>query len=109
MKPTRWTGLGMMVVLVAVFVGWRSIGLVQTMAAQAGGSTARQTPQFQVDPAWPKLPGKWVLGLVSNVAVDAQDHIWVLQRPRTAPKETAAPPVPSRLALPALSLPAMLV
>ena len=92
MKPTRWTGLGVLVFL-AVFAGSRPIGLVQTIASQAGGTTARQTPQFQVDPAWPKLPGKWKLGLVSNVAVDAQDHIWVLQRPRTAPKEMAAPPV----------------
>jgi DNA-binding beta-propeller fold protein YncE len=92
MRPTTWTGLGMLA-FVAVVVGSRPVGLVQTMAAQASGTTARQMPQFQVDPAWPKLPGKWVLGLVSNVAVDAQDHVWILQRPDTAPKGMAAPPV----------------
>jgi DNA-binding beta-propeller fold protein YncE len=93
MRPTTWTGLGMLA-FVAVVVGSRPIGLVQTMAAQAGGTTARQMPQFQVDPAWPKLPSKWVLGLVSNVAVDAQDHVWILQRPPdNVPKGMAAPPV----------------
>ena len=95
MKPTMWTGLGMLAFVAAV-VGLRPIGVVQTMAAQAGGTTARQMPQFQVDPAWPKLPAKWVLGLVSNVAVDSQDHVWVLQRPDTVKPEQkamAAPPV----------------
>ena len=39
---------------------------------------------FQVDPAWPKpLPNHWIMGQASGVAVDAQDNIWVVQRPRT--------------------------
>jgi hypothetical protein len=69
----------------------------------AGGAThaqtraaPRQIPTFQVDPAWPKVPGKWVLGLVSGVAVDARDHVWVLHRPETVPaadKERSAPAV----------------
>ena len=95
MKPTMWTGLGMLA-FAAVVVGLRPIGEVQTMAAQAGATTARQMPQFQVDPTWPKIPAKWVLGLVSNVAVDSQDHVWVLQRPDTVKPEQkamAAPPV----------------
>jgi hypothetical protein len=90
MKPTMWAGLG--IVVVAAVFGVRPIGY-QTMAAQGGGTAARPIPQFQVDPTWPKLPSKWVLGLVSNVAVDARDHIWILQRPNTAPKGMAAPPV----------------
>src|SRR5246127_1556482 len=41
-------------------------------------------PQFQVDPFWPKpLPNNWILGQVSGIAVDAQDHVWIIQRPRT--------------------------
>jgi len=47
-------------------------------AAQAGPDTA---PSFQVDPFWPKMPRRWILGQVSGVAVDTQDHVWVLQRP----------------------------
>lgn len=40
-----------------------------------------QPPVFQVDPLWPKpLPNHWVLGSVTGVAVDGQDHIWVTHR-----------------------------
>jgi hypothetical protein len=41
-------------------------------------------PRFIVDPFWPKpLPKKWILGQVAGVAVDAQDHVWIIQRPKT--------------------------
>ena len=53
-------------------------------------------PTFEVDPAWPKLPTKMMFGETSGVAVDAQDHVWVLQRPGTlSPEEKprAAPPL----------------
>ena len=39
-------------------------------------------PTFQVDPAWPQLPNGWKLGVTSSVAVDGNDHVWVLHRPR---------------------------
>ena len=43
---------------------------------------AEEPPRFQVDPSWPKtLPNNWILGQTAGVAVDAEDHIWVLQRP----------------------------
>jgi len=36
---------------------------------------------FRVDPLWPKpLPNGWILGSVTGVAVDAQDHIWIVHR-----------------------------
>ena len=57
---------------------------------------ARDVPRFKVDPAWPKVPEKWTLGEVSSVSIDAQDHVWVLQRPGSlegAEKAKAAPPV----------------
>ena len=38
-------------------------------------------PSFQVDPSWPRMPKQWILGQVSGVATDSQDHVWVLQRP----------------------------
>ena len=45
---------------------------------------ADDIPRFQVDAAWPKpLPNDWIMGQAAGVAVDAQDHIWVIQRPRT--------------------------
>jgi hypothetical protein len=41
-------------------------------------------PRFLVDPFWPKpLPNKWILGQVAGVAVDAQSHVWIVQRPKT--------------------------
>lgn len=41
-------------------------------------------PRFRVDPAWPKqLPHNYLFGNIGGIAVDAQDHIWVLSRPRT--------------------------
>jgi hypothetical protein len=69
-------------------------GSVQTATAQsrpAGGA-----PKFRVDPAWPKIPNNWQFGQVASVSVDAQDHVWVLQRPGTLPpeeKSKAAPPL----------------
>ena len=53
-------------------------------------------PAFSVDARWPVLPDGWVLGEVSSVAVDGQDHVWILHRPRTVPaarRANAAPPV----------------
>src|SRR3984893_6506351 len=69
---------------------------VETAAAQARPSTARDVPKFKVDPAWPKIPNNWQFGQVASVAVDAQDHVWVLQRPGTLnaeEKARAAPPL----------------
>ena len=67
----------------------------------AGTVTAQQpaaigAPVFQVDPAWPAIPNNWVLGEVTSIAVDANDHIWVLHVPQSIPeaqRANAAPPV----------------
>jgi sugar lactone lactonase YvrE len=41
-------------------------------------------PQYKVDPLWPKqLPKNWILGQVGGLAVDRENHIWVLQRPKS--------------------------
>ncbi len=51
---------------------------------EATDATTSDTPQFQVDPFWAReLPNNWMLGQVSGVAVDGQDHVWVLHRPGT--------------------------
>jgi hypothetical protein len=43
--------------------------------------TPSPAPTFQVDPLWPKpLPNHWILGSVTGVSVDAQDHIWLVHR-----------------------------
>lgn len=79
-------------VTIAIILGQG--GLAQTAAAQA--RERPEIPKFEVDPFWPKLPGKWVFGQVSSVSIDEQGHAWVLQRPttvRTDQKAMAAPPV----------------
>ena len=60
------------------------------LAAQGGA------PTFTVDPSWPKIPNKWQFGQVASVSIDADDHVWILQRPSTLEpheKGQAAPPV----------------
>jgi hypothetical protein len=45
---------------------------------------AAQSPAFRVDPYWPKpLPNNWILGQIGGMSIDAQDNIWVFQRPRS--------------------------
>jgi hypothetical protein len=56
----------------------------------------RSLPTFEVDRAWPKVPPQWKLGDPSSIAIDAQDHVWVLHRPRTLVKpEDAAKAAPA--------------
>lgn len=57
-------------------------------AALGSGSV----PAFEVDPFWPKpLPSRWILGQVAGVAVDAQDHVWIVHRPGSlTPQEIGA-------------------
>src|SRR6266705_2522482 len=44
-------------------------------------ATNIQTPQFEIDPLWPKpLPNHWVMGWTVGVGVDAQDHVWVVHQ-----------------------------
>ena len=44
----------------------------------------RGAPGFSVDPFWPKpLPHKWQIGQVPGIAVDRDDNVWIVQRPRT--------------------------
>ena len=60
---------------------------------------AADLPVFEVEPGWPTVPANWVLGEVSSIAVAADDHVWVLHRPRSIPeadRARAAPPTSGR-------------
>jgi hypothetical protein len=51
-------------------------------AALAQSARAETIPRFEPQPFWPKpLPGNWILGQVSGIAVDRNDHIWIVHRP----------------------------
>lgn len=68
------------VALGALAIGERR--LEQAAAAQARGQV--MAPRYEVDPLFPKpLPNNWYLGMTIGVAVDAQDHVWIVHRPDT--------------------------
>ncbi len=61
-------------------LGALGVGQLVLERMSATGS-AVQAPRFEVDPFWPKpLPNHWLLGSTIGVAVDAQDHVWIVHR-----------------------------
>jgi hypothetical protein len=78
----------------------KSLSLVLLAAALALPAEAEtdDAPHYKVDPFWPRqLPNKWIMGRVGGIAIDGQDHVWVLQRPRSAtPDELGAEQNPPR-------------
>jgi DNA-binding beta-propeller fold protein YncE len=79
---------------------WIALVIVAGVAAkkfsQAAPPQGRSLPTFEVDRTWPRIPAHWKLGDPSSIAIDAQDNVWVLHRPRTLKPEEAAmaaPPV----------------
>ncbi len=65
--------------LLALFVLASAAERYLTQASHA--QQPNPAPRFEVDPFWPKLPERWILGQVAGITVDAQDHIWLIQRP----------------------------
>lgn len=61
-------------------------------ASTAAGMPTGVPPSFQVDPSWPReLPDNWILGSITSLFVDAQDHVWITHLPETlTPEEIAA-------------------
>ena len=48
-------------------------------------------PRYEVDLAWPKpLPNQWVLGGLGGLCVDAQGHVFILNRQDVLPGELNA-------------------
>jgi len=68
--------------LAALALGSSLLAGLASCAAPNVTDGAAAVPRFKVDAAWPlPLPNNWILGQVSGVATDTDDHIWVLQRP----------------------------
>ena len=61
----------------------RTVALSSVVALAMLSPVAAQTiPKFEVDPTWPQtLPSNWIIGTIGGITVDAQDHIWINQRP----------------------------
>jgi hypothetical protein len=48
---------------------------------------------YKFDPGWPKpLPNNWVMGTVTGLYVDQDNHIWILDRPGNTPSGRSAAP-----------------
>ncbi|MDH4324124.1 MAG: hypothetical protein OEW90_08310 [Betaproteobacteria bacterium] len=78
MKQTTLFGWAAALAMVlAAFGIWQ----LQPNVAQADSN---DPPGFQVVPSWPKpLPNQWQIGQVPGIAVDRDDNIWIVQRPRS--------------------------
>src|SRR6266481_6676699 len=85
MRKTFQTIATLSVGIVAMIPGGQR-GLEETASAQAGAAVT-QIPKFRAEGSWPKLPGKWIMAIVSSTWIDEQDHLWVLQRPNTLSAE----------------------
>jgi DNA-binding beta-propeller fold protein YncE len=69
-------GVAFVAIIIALAIG--STVLERRAAVEAAGV---QAPTFEVDPLWPKpLPNHWLIGMTIGVAVDAQEHIWIVHR-----------------------------
>lgn len=89
MAYRRRTGWMYAVGLTACLGLWRCApGAEQQPAAPADTTAENANPHFQVDPSWPlELPNNWILGSVTGVFVDAQDHVWVTHLSETLTEE----------------------
>ncbi len=66
-------------------------GAADASAADAAGTTDTGVPRYEVDASWPgELPENWILGQVAGIAVDSNDHVWLVHRPRTITAHEAA-------------------
>jgi DNA-binding beta-propeller fold protein YncE len=83
-----------------------SLGICLLTLGVCSTAGAQDPPVYKVDASWPKqLPNNWIMGQVGGMAVDKNNHIWVIQRPSSNVKDdvgldekasiccTSAPPV----------------
>ena len=60
------------------------LSIVGAVVVAAAAAQAADAPRYAVDATWPKrLPNNWIMGQVGGLAVDARDHVWVNQRPKS--------------------------
>jgi DNA-binding beta-propeller fold protein YncE len=87
-------------------LAWAVLSLAAAFLAPL--PSGAQAPALKVDPQWPKpLPNNWILGQVGGMSIDAQDNVWVFQRPRSLTddeKGAALKPPRSKCCVPAPSV-----
>lgn len=79
MKPRKKTLLAVSAALALLLA--LGIGQYSLQHPVNAASNSRMVPHFEVDPFWPQpLPNQWILGSTIGVAVDAQDHVYIVHR-----------------------------
>jgi hypothetical protein len=78
------------------FAIFATVFVVLTVPSAGQQPDLVMAPKFEVDPDFPKeLPKHWVTGMSVGVAVDEQDHVWMVHRPPTiSPNERGADQTP---------------
>ncbi len=81
------------------------------VASYCRSAHAQAQPHYKVDPFWPKeLPNNWIVAQIGGMAVDQNNHIWVLQRPHSnAPDDISADPSSHHSAMCCIAAPPVLV
>jgi hypothetical protein len=65
-------------------IGWGAVVIALAAALGIVQANRGDHPEYAVDPSWPQpLPHKWLIGQVPGIAVDRDDNVWIVQRPRT--------------------------
>jgi DNA-binding beta-propeller fold protein YncE len=87
MKIGKYAYIGVLIAASLVAMGvWSPVGSSQG----SDDIKSRSGTRFRVDPFWPKpLPNNWLLGQVAGIAVDAEDDIWIIQRPGSLTEDEA--------------------
>jgi hypothetical protein len=61
-----------------------ALGLWNPFTTGSARADKHQASRYRVDPSWPTaLPHHWQIGQVPGIAVDKDDNVWIVQRPRT--------------------------
>ena len=70
------------IVAPVALAGAAAIWVVAQVPVPVGRAQGVQIPIFEYDPTFPKpLPENWAIGPIGGLAVDRQDHLYVVQRP----------------------------
>lgn len=73
-------GGSFLALIAALGIGQTFVHETATVQAQSGV----EAPMFEVDPLWPQpLPNHWVMGMTIGVAVDSNDHVFIVHRPES--------------------------
>ena len=82
--------------IIALFISFLGTPSFNKGIAQTDVPSDMAVPTYIVASNWPNIPADLRIGTVSSVAVDEQDNVWILHRPKTVPmdqSEMAAPPI----------------